>query len=131
MDVQLSLGDDRRISNKTGRKLPVLHCNTVPRLNVDLLDPDDPFEIGDQLGHLFSHPYGVDDIYDVWYGEPIFYEAAHPPADWLMVGAIPGNIVLVVPLMKPTKEDEITKCKPIGVYKASHWLDSQYRRDRG
>ncbi len=66
-------------------------------LNLDLLDPDDPFEVDTQLPHLFKHEvFGLEDVYDVWWDNPLFYEAV-PPADWLMVGEVPGGL-LVVPL---------------------------------
>jgi hypothetical protein len=100
----------------------------VTRFDIDLLDPLDPFEIDTQLAHLAKHPnLCADDIHDVWAGQTMFYEA-EPPADWLMVGAVPGS-VLVVPLMKPKSED-VTKARPIGVYEAPAWLDRQYREDR-
>ena len=100
----------------------------MSRLNTDLLDRDDPFEVDDQLVHLFKHGgLGLDDVYDVWWDNPLYYPA-RPPADWLMVGEVPGD-VLVVPLMKPNSADQ-TKARPIGVYRAPVWLDSRYRDDR-
>ena len=56
------------------------------RLDLELLDEDDPFEIDDQAAHLFKHPHrSLDDIRDVWVSDPVFYPAK-PPAHWLMVG---------------------------------------------
>jgi hypothetical protein len=67
------------------------------RFNPDLLDEEDPFEIGTQVAHLFKHPYlGIDDIDDVWASSPLFYPA-RPPAHWLMCAEVGGR-VLMVPL---------------------------------
>ena len=53
-------------------------------LDIDLLDGDDPFEIDNQAAHLIKHaPFGIDDVYDVWESDPLFYPAI-PPAHWLM-----------------------------------------------
>lgn len=74
------------------------------RLDLDLLDSDDPFEIDDQAAHLFKHAHlGIDDIHEVWESFPIFY-GAKPPADWLMVAEVAGR-VLVVPLAPPDSGD--------------------------
>jgi hypothetical protein len=98
------------------------------RLDIDLLDADDPFEIDDQAAHLFKHaPLGIDDIYDVWQADPLFYPAISP-AHWLMVAEVGGQ-VLVVPLAPPDSNDP-TRCRPIGCYVASKQLADQYRRDR-
>ena len=44
--------------------------------DIDLLDDDDPFEITGQAPHLFKHgALGVDDIFDVWHSDPLFYPA--------------------------------------------------------
>lgn len=106
--------------------------------DVDLLDDDDPFEIDDfNLPHLYSHatqtgiPLGPDDIYDLWTADLLFYEAtAVGDAEWLMVGIVPGNITLCVPLAPPMSGD-VSKCRPIGVYEASVDLKIQYLADRG
>lgn len=48
----------------------------VQRFDLDLLDDDDPFEIDEQVSHLFKHPrLGIDDIGDVWASDPVFYPA--------------------------------------------------------
>jgi hypothetical protein len=92
------------------------------------LDDDDPFEIDGQVAQLFTHPrLGVDDIYDVWQSDPIFYPAI-PPAQWLMVAEVEGR-VLVVPLAPPDSGD-LTKCRPIGRYEAAVHLADRYREDR-
>ncbi len=96
--------------------------------DIDLLDDDDPFEIDRQAAHLFKHPHlGIDDVYDVWRSEPLFYPAK-PPAHWLMVAEIAGR-VLVVPLAPPDSGDA-GKCRPIGCYVAADHLATRYREDR-
>lgn len=102
---------------------------TRSRFDVEDLDEEDPFEVDDQLIHLYKHA-GMDlyDIYEVWTDDPLFYPAAEDgPADWLMVGQVPGDI-LVVPLMRGSRLD---KARPIGVYKVGGNLDRQYRKDSG
>lgn len=98
----------------------------------DRLDPDllgeDPFEIDAQVAHLFKHPHlGLDDVYDVWASEPLFYEA-NPPAHWLMVAEV-GGTVIQVPIA-PSKTGDPTRCRPIGCYEASRRDAVKYRRDR-
>jgi len=74
------------------------------RFDLDLLDDTDPFEIDDQAAHLFKHvPLGIDEIYEVWESDPLFYPAI-PPAHWLMVAEVAGH-VLVVPLAPPDSGD--------------------------
>ena len=99
-----------------------------PLFDIDLLDDDEPFEIDSQAAHLFKHaPYGIDDIYDVWDAQPVFYPAI-PPAHWLMVAEIGGE-VLMVPLA-PSDHDDPTRCRPIGCYLAAKHLADQYKEDR-
>ena len=110
----------------------VCGCNTLARVpepfDLDLLDDEDPFEIDDQAAHLFKHPrLGVEDIYEVWQSDPLFYPAK-PPAHWLMVAEVAGD-VLVVPLAPPDSDDP-TKCRPIGCYVAATHLVTRYREDR-
>jgi hypothetical protein len=96
--------------------------------DLDLLDDENPFEIDDQATHLFKHPrLGIEDIYEVWQSDPLFYPAK-PPAHWLMVAEIAGA-VLVVPLSPPDSDDP-TKCRPIGCYLAATHLVTRYREDR-
>ena len=100
----------------------------MPPFDLDALDEDEPFEINRQAAHLFKHPaLGIDDIYDVWRSDPLFYPA-EPPAHWLMVGEIDGR-VLVVPLA-PSDSDDPTLCRPIGCYLAATQLTNRYREDR-
>jgi len=97
-------------------------------VDLDLLDDDDPFEVDRQAAHLFKHAgLGLDDVYEVWRSDPIFYPAV-PPADWLMVAEVAGD-VLVVPLAPPDS-GLTTMCRPIGCYRASVELAAQYREDR-
>ncbi len=97
-------------------------------LDIDLLDDDDPFEIDEQAAHLFKHAgLGIDDVYDIWGSDPLFYPAK-PPAHWLMVAEVHGR-ALVVPLASPDSGDH-TKCRPIGCYEAADHLATRYREDR-
>lgn len=96
--------------------------------DLDLLDDNEPFETDVQAAHLFKHPaLGIEDIYDVWRSDPLFYPAV-PPAHWLMVSEIAGR-VLVVPLA-PSDSADPTKCRPIGCYDAAVNLATRYREDR-
>jgi len=102
--------------------------DVAQRFDLDLLGDDDVFEVDAQAAHLFKHPHlGVDDIYDVWASDPLFYPAI-PPAHWLMCAEVAGR-VLVVPLA-PARNGDPCRCRPIGSYEASTELAAQYRRDR-
>ncbi len=106
----------------------VIQRGRAMALDLDLLDDDEPFEIDSQMAHLFKHPaLGIDDIYEVWQADPIFYPAK-PPAHWLMVAQVGGR-VLMVPLAPPGVDDP-TKCRPIGCYDASVQLARTYWEDR-
>ena len=107
-------------------------CNTLTGVaalfDLDELDDEDPFEIDAQAAHLFKHaPLGIPDVLEAWRSEPLFYPAK-PPAHWLMVAEIAGD-VLVVPLAPPDSGDQ-TKCRPIGCYLAAKQLADRYREDR-
>lgn len=96
--------------------------------DIDALDETEPFEIDVQAAHLFKHPHlGIDDIYEAWRSDPLFYPAK-PPAHWLMVSEVAGR-VLVAPLAPPHSGD-VRKCRPIGCYEASAALAARYREDR-
>ena len=107
------------------------------RLNIDLFDPVDPFEIDDEnRPHLYKHlPYvsgrhvavGVEEILDVYLlGDPMYEPGREDgKADWIMIGETPG-IVLKVPLAPP-KEPDPTKCRPIGLYRANAGERKRYR----
>ena len=100
----------------------------MERFDPDLLDDDWPFEIDHQVSHLFKHPHlGVDDIRDMWASEPLFYPAK-PPAHWLMVAEVGGQ-VLMVPLAPSTTGDP-SRCRPIGCYVAADHLARRFREDR-
>jgi hypothetical protein len=107
----------------------VIHLTCVAsRFDINLLDDDDPFEVDEQVAHLFKHgALGLDDVYEVWQSDPLFYPAK-PPAHWLMVSEVGGR-VLVVPLASPDSED-LAKCRPIGCYDAADHLKKRYREDR-
>ena len=97
------------------------------RLDLDLLDDNQPFEIDRQVAHLFKHPkLGVSDVLDVWESAPLFYPAK-PPAHWLMVTAVSGR-VLVVPLAPSPSSPK--RCRPIGCYVASIELAKRFRGDQ-
>jgi hypothetical protein len=99
-----------------------------PLLDLDALDDEAPFEIDDQAAHLFKHAaLGIDDIYDVWRSDPLFYPAK-APAHWLMVAEVAGQ-VLVVPIAPPDSGDT-SRCRPIGCYVAAQHLADRYREDR-
>lgn len=94
----------------------------------DLLDDLDPFEVDTQSAHLFKYPHlGIEDVNDVWVGDPLFYPA-ELPARWLMCAEVSGR-VLVVPLA-PSRTGDPRRCRPIGCYEAAPTLATQYRRDR-
>ncbi len=100
----------------------------VEVFDLDGLDDNDPFEIDRQLAHLFKHDtLGVDDIYEIWDASPLFYPAI-PPAHWLMVAEMSGQI-LMVPLA-PSDSGDPTKCRPIGCYVAAKHLADRYKEDR-
>ena len=100
----------------------------MERFDPNLLDDDWPFEIDHQVSHLFKHPHlGVDDIRDMWASEPLFYPAK-PPAHWLMVAEVGGQ-VLMVPLAPSTTGDP-SRCRPIGCYLAADHLAKRFREDR-
>jgi hypothetical protein len=97
------------------------------RFEIDLLDLEDPFEIDSQAAHLFQHsPLGIDDVYDAFDSDPIFYPAI-PPAHWLMVSRVGGEI-LVVPLA-PSDSGDPKQCRPIGCYIAAEHLKKRYLED--
>jgi hypothetical protein len=96
--------------------------------DLDLLEDDNPFEIDTQATHLFKHAHlGLQDVYDVWTSDPLFYPAK-PPAHWLLCAEVAGR-VLVVPLA-PARSGNPRYCRPIGCYEAARNLAHQYRRDR-
>ena len=76
--------------------------------DLDRLEDTDPFEIDRQAAHLFKHdPYGIDDIYEIWNSDPLFY-LAKPPAHWLMGrrGRRPGADGAARPI-RPRRPDEV------------------------
>jgi len=92
--------------------------------DIDAPDEDDPFEIDSQAAHLFKHaPFGIDDVFEIWQSDPIFYPAV-PPAHWLTVAQIGSE-----PLAPPDS-GEVTQCRPIGCYLAAKHLADRYMEDR-
>ena len=103
-------------------------CSVAELFDLDRLDDTDPCEIDRQAAQLFKHdPFGIDDIYEIWNSDPLFYPAT-PPAHWLMVAEISGE-VLMVPLA-PSDHDDPTRCRPIGCYLAAKHLADRYMEDR-
>lgn len=98
------------------------------RFDYEALDEEDPFEVDRQRTHLFKHE-GLDlsDISEVWTDNPIFYPGRDDgPADWLVVGEVTGDTVLV-PLAPGSAPN---KARPIGVYKITGGnLDKSYKED--
>lgn len=129
--VRLSQPATRRSGTclEKARRSRLLYTDRVDELlDLDLLDDQNPFEIDAQAAHLFKHPHlGLDDVYDVWVNDPLFYPAK-PPAHHLMVAEVAGT-VLVVPIA-PSRSGDPSKCRPIGCYEASSGLAATYRRDR-
>lgn len=102
------------------------------RLDYELLDDEDPFELDPaNRPHLFSHEtFSEDDLYDMWSCDPLFFPAKDDsPADWLMVAEVPGGDILLVPLAKP-KSADVTKARPIGLYRAGQRLRRRYLEER-
>jgi hypothetical protein len=98
------------------------------RFDLDQLDDTNPFEIDRQAAHLFKHePFGIDDIYEIWNSDPLFYPAT-PPAHWLMLAAIAGEVVMVP--LAPSDHGDPSKCRPIGCYVAAKHLADKYKEDR-
>jgi hypothetical protein len=96
--------------------------------DLDQLDDNDPFEIDSQAAHLFKHAgLGIEGIQDVWRSDLLFYPAK-PPADWLMVAEVHGEI-LVVPLA-PSDLNDPTRCRLIDCYVAAKNLADRYLEDR-
>lgn len=95
-------------------------------LDVDQLDQDDPLEIDDDNApHLAKHePFTSDDSLDAFFDNPVFVDAPHEPALWIMIAEIPGEIVLV-PLMRARRRDD--QVRPIGIYRAGHRYREVYR----
>lgn len=112
------------------------------RLDLDLLDLEDPFEIDDgNRVHLMKHlpsdengrpvAVGPQDILDLYlYGDPDYYPADQGgQADWLMVGMVPG-MVLCVPLAPPNSGDA-RFCRPTGIYTPSVKDRNRYLGESG
>ena len=96
--------------------------------DLDQLDDNDPFEMTAKQPTCSNTPDSESTTFnDVWQSDPVFYPAK-PPADWLMVAEVHGEI-LVVPLARSDSNDP-TRCRPIGCYVAAKHLADQYLEDR-
>ena len=113
------------------------------RFDYTLLDQEDPFEIdhGNEPHlnkHLLTDRKGrtvavdIEDLRDAYLdGVPRFYEADEGgDADWLMLAAIPGGLVICVPLAPPNS-GEYNRCRPIGLYEAVTAHKNRYLADVG
>jgi hypothetical protein len=113
------------------------------RFDYTLLDPEDPFEIDDgNRPHLNKHlptnakgvliPVGIGDILDMYhYGIPRFYEGYDDgDADWLMLGEIPGGMIICVPVASPQSEDYARR-RPIGLFPAVTRMRERYLTELG
>lgn len=117
----------------------MLHCTTVGgsleelEVILALLDVAAPFEFDDDnLPHLFADvAYCPEDIEDVFLlGEPQFYEDESGGAgEWLMVGRVPGDGIVVVPLIRA--RSTFTQLRPITIFAASRALAERYAMDQG
>jgi hypothetical protein len=106
------------------------------RFEVNLLDPEEPFEVDDMnRPHLFKHlpseggryvSVGPEDILDLYhYGDPLYFEGYEEgEADWLMIGIVPG-LMLLVPLAPPNSGHP-SRCRPIGLYSPSREQRQRY-----
>lgn len=97
------------------------------RFDVDTLDSNDPFEIDfGNTPHLYKHGLSMADLYDLWYGLPVYFPGIEAgAADWLLVGPVPGNTMLCAPLAPPNG-GQYGRCRPIGLYRASVVLSMEY-----
>lgn len=94
-------------------------------LNIEDIDQDDPFEFDRwNMSHLAKHAlYTYEDVYDAFFDNPIFVDAPHEPALWLMIAAVPGDIV-IVSLMRADRAEQL---RPIGIYSANKKHREVYR----
>ncbi len=71
--------------------------------------------------------FGVDDIYEIWNSDPLFYPAK-PPAHWIMVAERFAGEVAMVPPPHPTPLSP-TKRRPTRGYVAAKYVADRYRED--
>jgi hypothetical protein len=113
------------------------------RFDYTLLDPEHPFELDDgNRPHLNKHlptnargdtvPVLIEDVLDMYrHGVPRFYEADdYGDADWLMLGEIPGGVVICVPVAPSTMED-YKRCRPTALYVAVTRMRERYLTELG
>lgn len=113
----------------------------IERFDLDLLDPDDPFEV-DAINrpHLYKHTFvrpdgryvriELPDVLDLYvWGGALYFPAdpAEGDAEWLLVGEIEG-VIITVPLARPWSGDP-TRCRPIGLYEAAASEQDRYRHE--
>jgi hypothetical protein len=113
----------------------------IERFDLSLLDADDPFEVDSKnrphlYKHAFARPDGrllvieLADILDLYVWDAVVFYHADPgegDAHWLLVTAVEG-IVVTVPLAPP-RSGNTSKCRPIGIYRASASEQDRYWQD--
>jgi hypothetical protein len=101
------------------------------RFDPSLLDPESPFEIDERnRPHLAKHaPYTEADLFDAWTdpGAVFLPAAADGPADWLLVARIPGDMIQAP--LAPSRYGDTSKCRPIGLYRASQEQARRYQEE--
>ncbi len=65
--------------------------------------------------------------YEIWNSDPLFYPAI-PPAHWLMIAEIAGEVVMVP--LAPSGRGDPSRRWPIGCYVAAKHLADQDKEDR-
>lgn len=114
----------------------------MDRLDVDLLDADDPFEVDqDNAPHLAKHlvmvdgrpvRVSIDDVRALFaWGAVRFYESdqSRGPAHWLIVCRI-EDAVITVPIV-PAANGDPSKCRPIGLFETTGEDRDAYLKDEG
>src|SRR5579863_2588404 len=101
------------------------------RFDPSLLDPESPFEIDERnRPHLARHaPFTEADLFDAWTdpGAVFLPAAADGPADWLLVARIPGDMIQAP--LAPSRYGDTSKCRPIGLYRASQEQARRYQEE--
>jgi hypothetical protein len=98
------------------------------RLDPDLLDPLDPFELDDDNLAQLGKWDGLtrEDLLEAWRGEPRLFMAPESfPADWDLVSEVASVGTIVVPLMSPKSGDK-TKVRPITMFRANLRTQARY-----
>lgn len=97
-----------------------------------MIDTADPFEVdANNEPHLSADPqFCVDDALDVLAGDPEFYEdESEGSGEWLMVGPVPGGLLLVVPVSQ-SRYSGYSKVRPITILRAPPHIEQRYLGDK-